>query len=76
MTLWFQNSQGKKRIISDCASWDEVMQTIDEFIQNANTNWPNKKPFKSYYTRTWTENNATIIDVGSWSEFFIWDNKE
>lgn len=49
----------------------EVFKAIHEFINKCNENKPENKKFKSYYTRTWTEDGNTIIDVGSWSEFFI-----
>ena len=36
------------------------------------------KEFKSYYTRIWKEKGKVWFDVGSYSEFFIWeaDNDE
>ena len=51
-------------------------KNIDQFINDCNKKYPNRKPFKSYYTRSWVENGRTILDVGSWSEFFVWDKDE
>ena len=74
--LWFQNSNGDEREIADCETRQEVSKSIDQFIDECNKKWPNRKPFKSYYTRSWVENGRTILDVGSWSEFFVWDKEE
>ena len=71
--LWFRNSEGKERIIAECETWQEVNKSIDQFIDDCNKKWPNRKPFKSYYIRSWVEDGRTIFDVGSWSEFFVWD---
>jgi hypothetical protein len=74
MTLWFQNSQGKERKIATVNNWPEVWKEIDNFIQECNKH--NTKPFKSYYSRVWTEDNGiSIIDVGSHTEFFKTDLK-
>lgn len=71
--LWFRNSEGNERVIAECETWQEVNKNIDQFIDDCNKKWPNRKPFKSYYTRSWVEDGRTIFDVGSWSEFFVWD---
>ena len=71
--LWFQNSLGKKRQIADCDTRQEVLECIRMFINQANVGKAKDKQFKSYYTREWSENGRTWFDVGSWSEFFIWD---
>ena len=73
--LWFQNSQGIERWIADCDTWKEVNKCIDLFIEQANVGRPKEKQFKSYYRRMWIEDGRTKIDVGSWSEFFYWENK-
>lgn len=73
--LLFQDSQGQARIIADCETFADVLTEIDKFIADANDKWPNKKPFKRHYTRIWEENGMTMLDVGSWSEFFLWDGK-
>lgn len=89
MTLWFENSEGIKRKICDCTTWEEVTRSIEEFIAQCNANKyytarekygkdfdPNKViPFVSYYTRIWEEDGMTKIDVGSHTEFFFWEGK-
>ena len=74
--LWFRDSKGNEREIANCETRQEVSKSIDQFIDNCNKKCPNRKPFKSYYTRSWVENGRTILDVGSWFEFFIWDKDE
>ena len=77
MRLWFENVWEQERVISnDCNTWEDVHSAIEEFIADCNRKWPNKTPFKWYYTRTWQqEDGRTRIDVGSHSEFFIWEGK-
>lgn len=75
MTLWFENSQGIKRQICDCATWYDVCRSIDEFIAQCNEHKPADRQFKSYYTRIWQEDGMTKIDVGSHTEFFYWEGK-
>jgi len=90
--LWFEDSFGNMRIIKDTAkNWNEVNQAIDEFISRCNLDkidaakrkfgdlYDESKVnlFKRYYTRTWRQPDGRIqIDVGSWSEFFIWEGEE
>jgi hypothetical protein len=64
--LWFQNSNGEERVIADADTTNDVFTAIRNFLDDHN--------YKSYYTRIWIKNNRTFYDVGSWSEFFIWDN--
>ena len=89
MTLWFENSNGIRRKICDCMTWEEVTRSIKEFISQCNANKfytarekygdnfdPAKvTPFVSYYTRTWKEDGMTKIDVGSHTEFFYWEGE-
>ena len=75
MTLWFQNSEGKRRQIADCATWTEVCDAIDIFIDQCNENKPADKRFVSYYKRVWESEGMTEIDVGSHTEFFYWEGK-
>lgn len=64
LILCFQNSNGDKRKIGNPNSIDEVSDIISDFLKNHN--------YKSYYTRTWKNENGEICyDVGSHSEFFI-----
>lgn len=74
--LWFRNSNGDEHVIAECETRQEVNKSIDQFIDDCNKKFPNRKPFKSYYTRSWVEDGRTIFDVGSWSEFFVWDKDE
>ena len=76
MKLWFQNSQGEERVIAECATWPEVTRAIHKFIHECNAKKPKSAtPFKSYYTRVWEQDGRTIIDVGSHTEYFIWEGK-
>lgn len=70
LILYFQNSRGDRRKIGNPNSMDEVSDIISDFLKNHN--------YKSYYTRTWKNDNGEICyDVGSHSEFFILvDNKQ
>jgi len=71
MTLWFENRFGEAREIAKCANKDEVYRAIDKFIAQANAKKPKgSTPFKSYYIRTWEQNDKTWYDVGSHVEFF------
>ena len=71
--LWFQNSEGKERLIAAVESMDEVYDCIQKFVDQCNEYRPDNKKFKIYYYRTWQEDGRTKIDVGSWSEFFYTD---
>ena len=71
--LRFGNSFGKRRVIAECNTFADVMTEIDKFIADANAKWPNKKPFKRYYTRIWNENGESVFDVGSHTEFFYFE---
>lgn len=64
MKLYFKNSQGKLRVIVEPTSEKECHAAIKKFLD--------EHGFKSYYTRTWTDNkNNKWFDVGSHTEFFI-----
>ena len=76
MKLWFENTYGERRIIANCENLDEVYRAIDNFINQANARKPKgSKPFKSYYMRRWEEEIFTKFDVGSLTEFFLWEGK-
>ena len=90
MKLWFENSNGDRRVIKEvCDTWEDVNAAIKEFIANCNANKhkiakerygkdydPSKVvPFVSYYTRVWEEDGMTKLDVGSHTEFFFWEGK-
>lgn len=70
MKLYFENTYGNARQIATCKNETEVIQNIHKFINMCNENKPKSKQFKSFYTRTWTENGKTWYDVGSHTEFF------
>lgn len=59
----FKNSKGQKRIIGTAETNDEAFKVINDFLDDHN--------YKSYYTRTWKKDDkTTVIDVGSYTEFF------
>ena len=63
MKLFFQNSQGKERLIAEPSNREEVVKEINKFLDEHN--------YKSYYTQVCEDNGRLMIDVGSWSEFFF-----
>lgn len=65
MTLYFENSFGKRRRISQVHYMQEVNNIISDFLEDHN--------YKSYYTRMWYEEDKKELwfDVGSHSEFFV-----
>lgn len=65
--LYFENQFGERREIGCANTREEVYKIIDAFLKDHN--------YKSYYVRTWNENDGTHYDVGSHSEFFIWEYK-
>ena len=65
--LYFENSQGQRRVLTSCNNLDEVFDAIKKFLDEHN--------FKSYYYRTHVVDGEVQIDVGSWSEFFYIDKK-
>jgi hypothetical protein len=86
--LWFENNEGKERLIAAVETWKDVYHCIDEFIKQCNDNKVQRSKeiykenfdeskvqlFKSYYTRVWRqEDGRWRIDVGSHTEFFITD---
>ena len=75
MKLWFENRFCEERVISEnCDTWKEVFPIIHDFLEECSRKWPSKRPFEWYYTRYWQqEDGRTRIDVGSHSEFFIWE---
>lgn len=64
MKLLFQSSDGNERLIAEVGSFAEANDEMDKFMEERN--------FKSYYKRVWDDGeNRLMVDVGSWSEFFI-----
>ena len=70
--LWFENGNGERRVIANCANEEEVHKAIKDFIDKANKGKPKNKKFHQYYTRSWEENDEICYDVGSHTEFFYW----
>lgn len=66
--LYFQRSNGTHIFLAKDITEEEVHKEIKKFL--------NARNFKSYYTRTWETDGVKYYDVGSWSEFFKWTNKE
>ena len=88
MNLWFENNEGKERLIASVENWNDVHDCINKFIKQCNqnkilrskeiygTDYDESKVrfFKSYYTRVWPQEDGRCrIDVGSHTEFFITD---
>lgn len=68
MKVYFENSNGKRRIIGENVStYQEIMKIIQDFLNEHN--------YKSYYTRIWREDGWTWFDVGSHTEFFLCDEE-
>ena len=63
MKLIFKNSRGKERVIAEPTNGDEIFKEINKFLDDHN--------FKSYYSRSWDNEDGITIDVGSHSEFFV-----
>ena len=62
-TVHFRNSYGEERPIGQAKNYEEVIGTIEPFMY--------KRNFKYYYVRSWMEEEAQILDVGSHTEFFV-----
>ena len=65
MNVYFQNSEGKMRVIGEAETEDQVYDIIQAFLDDHD--------YKSYYMRVWYDEGKTWIDVGSWTEFFACD---
>ena len=65
MRLYFQNSMGKRKFISQVYFMKEISAIIADVLEEHN--------YKSYYTRIWYEKEKKELwfDVGSHSEFFV-----
>lgn len=63
MKVYFKNSESRG-VIGAVKNQEEAFVLIKVFLADHN--------YKAPYFRSWTEENGeTVIDVGSWSEFFI-----
>ena len=66
MKLYFQHSDGTMSLVSDGISADSIVSVALGDLKDRNPK------YKSYYQRTWTDDNGWLwVDVGSWSEFYI-----
>lgn len=63
MILYFENSKGIRRVISNPPNIRDMWKDINYFLDEHN--------FKSYYSRINFGKDEWVIDVGSHSEFFI-----
>ena len=66
--LYFQRSNGEHRLLATDITEEDAYKEMQKFM--------NKHKFKSYYTRSWEQDGVKTYDVGSWTEFFKWTNKE
>ena len=71
-TLSFKDGYGKTREIAKIDSEGKSAQEISRLIFKEIHAFCDERGFRIYYSRMWnTENNSTMIDVGSHSEFFV-----
>ena len=71
MNLIFQNSSGEERIIANPKNREEMVESINAFVDECNTRRTDGKPFKIYYMRMYMAGNRMQVDCGSHSEFFF-----
>lgn len=63
MKVYFENSQGIERVIGFANNEQWAYRIINEFCA--------ERKFTIHYMRSWKdERGRTVVDVGSWSEFF------
>ena len=68
MKLYFENSKGKRKIISRPKTEEDAFKAIRDFCE--------ERKFKIHYIRTWeNEEGLKVYDVGSWTEFFLLSSK-
>ena len=60
MILKFDNGYNEREIGLP-QSEQEAFQIMKDFM--------NERNYKSYYIRSWTHENVTTLDVGSWTQF-------
>ena len=69
MKLYFENSYGQIRIIAEPETEDEAWREIHKFCEDRN--------FAIPYVREWRgQDGLKRYDVGSYTEFFILDDKD
>lgn len=65
MKVYFKDSHGKKRLLKEVETKEDVWKVIQEFLDDHD--------FTSYYTRLWFTDGYTWFDVGSHTEYFLVD---
>ena len=66
MKVYFKNSKGQYILIGEA---DDVNAGMKMAMDDLKVRAPH---FKSYYQRTWQDDDGTTwLDVGSWSEFYV-----
>ena len=71
--LYFRSSQNQRRLVQSDISKNDAYKYIVDYVRQLNPN------FKIYYCRTWQNPDnphETIYDVGSHTEFFIFQEKD
>ena len=63
LELYFRNSQKEERLIAECNTIKAVHEEIKKFLD--------ERKYISHYMRSRGGEEGVMIDVGSWSEFFI-----
>lgn len=63
MKIYFENRYGERRLLAERDTQDGVWQVINNFLT--------QHRYEAPYVRSWTDEEGTWYDVGSWSEFFI-----
>lgn len=63
--LYFVDRYGNYHLIAEDVREELCDGHISKFLLDHN--------FRSYYTRAWKIENTKWFDVGSWSEFFVWE---
>ena len=61
--FYFERSNGERILLAENVDRKAANVVMKQFLDDHN--------FKSYYIRTWEENNELWMDCGSWSEFFV-----
>ena len=61
--LYFERSNGERVLLAENVDKEAAYEVMKQFLDD--------HKYKSYYTRTWEENNDLWMDVGSHTEFFI-----
>lgn len=76
MKLFFQNSQGKLRVIAEISDDLSIEEARAETMKHIRQ-FCDERHFTIYYTRVWNttvdDKPMTMFDVGSHTEFFCTD---